>query len=32
MSKDLKVPFKAPLNEKGTEEQTMGCHADNPDN
>lgn len=31
MSKDLKVPFKAPLNEMDTEEQTYGCRAINPD-
>lgn len=30
MSK-LKFPFKAPLNELDTEEQTYGCRANNPD-
>jgi hypothetical protein len=31
MGKELKVPFKAPLNEFDTESQTYGCRANNPD-
>ena len=29
--RDLKIPFKAPLNEKDSETQTYGCRANNPD-
>ena len=29
--KDLKIPFKAPLNELDSETQTYGCRANNPD-
>ena len=31
MTKDLKVAFNAPLNEKDTDTQTYGCRANNPD-
>ena len=30
-TKNLKVPFNAPLNELDTEVQTYGCRANNPD-
>lgn len=30
-SKQIRVPFNAPLNEKDTETQTQGCRANNPD-
>lgn len=30
-SKELKVPFQAPLNKNDTEQQTEGCRANNPD-
>jgi hypothetical protein len=29
--KDLKIPFKAPLNELDSETQTYGCRANSPD-
>ena len=29
--KQLKIPFKAPLHEMDTEDQTFGCRANNPD-
>lgn len=29
--KELKIKFKAPLNELDTERQTYGCRANNPD-
>ena len=29
-SKDLKMPFNAPLNEQDTETQTFGCRQNNP--
>ena len=29
--KDLKIPFKAPLNKLDSETQTYGCRANNPD-
>ena len=28
---DIKVPFHAPLNPRDTEDQTVGCRANNPD-
>lgn len=31
MKKEIKIAFKAPLNELDTEEQTYGCRANNPD-
>lgn len=31
MKRELKIAFKAPLNELDTEEQTYGCRANNPD-
>ena len=31
MKNELKVPFAAPLNEKDTETETVGCRANNPD-
>ena len=31
MKKELRVAFKAPLNQIDTEEQTYGCRANNPD-
>ena len=31
MKKELKVVFKAPLNNFDTEEQTYGCRVNNPD-
>lgn len=31
MSKQQKVPFKAPLHEQDTPDQTFGCRANNPD-
>lgn len=30
VSKDLKIPFNAPLNEQDTETQTFGCRQNNP--
>ena len=29
--KDIHVDFRAPLNEGDTEQQTIGCRANNPD-
>jgi len=29
--KELKIPFKNPLNEQDTETQTFGCRQNNPD-
>ena len=29
--RQLKIPFKAPLNELDSETQTYGCRANNPD-
>lgn len=29
-SKEIKIPFKAPLNEQDTETQTFGCRQNNP--
>ena len=31
MKKEIKYPFKAPLNKYDSEEQTYGCRANNPD-
>lgn len=31
MKKEIKIAFKAPLNELDTKEQTYGCRANNPD-
>ena len=31
MKKEVKIAFKAPLNELDTAEQTYGCRANNPD-
>lgn len=31
MKSDYRVSFHAPLNENDSEEQTMGCRANNPD-
>ena len=31
MSKDVKIPFGAPLQEPDTESQTFGCRQNNPE-
>jgi len=31
MSRELRIPYDAPLHEKDTETQTYGCRQNNPD-